>query len=93
MEKKKETAPAETGGIFFSSTFDLNHRWVTLTPTTAVQMNGAPIVLQIVQGKLVRMNHFQNVTSCSLENILGKILSRLENINLTMLMYHPNALI
>ena len=40
-----------------------------------------------------RVNHFQNVNSCSLENILGKILSRLENINLTMLMYRSNALL
>ena len=54
MEKKKETAAAETGGTFFSSTFDLNHRWVTLAPLTAAQMKRAPIMLQTVQGKLVQ---------------------------------------
>ena len=67
MEKKKETAAAaETGGIFFSSTFDLNHRWVTLTPTTAVQMNGAPIMLQTVQGKLVRLSKDESLPKCEL---------------------------
>ena len=75
MEKKKETAPAETGGIFFSSTFDLNHRWVTLTPPTIAQMNGAPIMLQTVQGKLSKENWSGWITSKMWSRVVWKIYS------------------
>ena len=66
--KEKGDSSSRNWRHFSSSTFDLNHRWVTLAPLTAAQMNGAPIMLQTVQGKLIRMNDFQNVKSCNLEN-------------------------